>query len=462
MSVIDALAEGYDNERKSDNFIFYGLSDDEILRRLMVKNPDIVGISILFSNLASEALRIARMIKNSIPTAQIVLGGHHPSAMPKKILENYEFVDFILTGEADETLVELCRVMSTDAKRYSGIRGLYWRDENSQIINNDSELPLEYRGVEFQYMSKRFSPNPNKLHDLPLPAWDLFPMESYWASNVRLGASDTFKERYGVMVSTRGCPHVCDFCTSPLMGGFRNYRKRDNEDVIREVLHLKSLYGIDEIQFLDDNFFVSRHRVKELLKMISERCQGMLFSVPAGTEVNTLDEEIISLLSSAGFYRITLAIESGNKDIQEARIDKHVNLEKVPNTIYLLRKYGIEVRAFFMIGFPGESRQSIEHTAEYALSLDLDDFAISVVTPLPGTPLFDEAVSKKLLSEDFDPNDIRYSVSSIKIDGMSSDEVEQVRYETWAFHQDRKRKQREHSFFKSRRDFQVTGFSTIK
>ena len=461
VKVIDSLAEGYDNERRVENFIFYGLSDNEICDRIKEINPTMVGISILFSNLACEALRIAKIIKNERPHIKLVLGGHHPSSMPDKIMSLHHYIDFILIGEADETLVKLCRGLVTGDDALSHIRGLCWRDSQGDVINNDRLLPSEYKGVDFQYFSRKFSPNPTSLDRLPFPAWDLFPMDAYWSSSVRLGASDTFKERYGVMVSTRGCPHICDFCTSPLMGGFKNYRKRSNQDVIDEILYLRAEYGIEEIQFLDDNFFVSRLRVKELLKLISEHCKGMLFSVPAGTEANTLDEEIISLLATAGFYRITLAIESGNPEIQEARIDKNVDLSKVPVTIELLRKYGLEVRAFFMIGFPGESRDSIHNTASYALSLDLDDFAISVVTPLPGTPLFEEALAKNLLSVEFDPNDIRYSVSSIKIEGMSSEEVESVRRETWKVHQVKKRKDGNDLRFRSQVEFSTAGFTSI-
>ena len=321
VNVIDALAEGYETERKIDNFIFYGLSDDQIITRILLLKPAIVGISILFSNLANEALRLARLIKTASSDTKILLGGHHPSAMPFRILHDNQHIDFILSGEADNTLVMLCKVLMSDGGQFEQIRGCYWRSNDGRVHGSDRNIPIEYKGFEFAYVSRKFSPNPS-VDSLTFPAWDLFPMEAYWRSSVRLGASDTFRERYGVMVSTRGCPHICDFCTSPLMGGFKNYRKRDNHEVVDEILYLRSKYGIEEIQFLDDNFFVSRLRLKGLLKLISERCNGMLFSVPAGTEANTLDEEIIALLSNAGFYRITLAIESGNKEIQQSRIDK--------------------------------------------------------------------------------------------------------------------------------------------
>ena len=253
-----------------------------------------------------------------------------------------------------------------------------------------------------------------------------------------MGASDVLSIRYAVMVSTRGCPHICNFCTSPLMGGFKNYRKRDNDDVIAEIKWLHDEFNVAEIQFLDDNFFVSKLRVKDLCRRLATNFPDMKFSVPAGTEINALDNEMIDLLANANFYRLTLAIESANPDIQSEQIDKHVNLDRIPELIQYAQNNGIEVRAFFMIGFPGESRESVLRTAEFALSLNLDDIALSVVTPLPGTPIGDETLSKKQLRDDFNPNDIRYSVSSIRIEGMSADELEDVRRNTWLAHQSRK------------------------
>ncbi|MGE4221105.1 MAG: radical SAM protein, partial [Alphaproteobacteria bacterium] len=320
-------------------------------------------------------------------------------------------------------------------------------------------------GSAFRYYHRKDGPNPGALETLPLPAWDLFPMDAYWQSEVRAGGGDVQRERYAVMVSTRGCPHVCFYCTSPLMGGYKGYRKRTNEDVVREIAWLRDEFGVEEIQFLDDNFFVSAPRVKDLCRRLAAEFPEISFSVPAGTEVNALDEEMIDLLAAANFHRITLAIESGNPDIQANQINKHVDLARVPEVVKAIRARGMEVRGFLMIGFPGESRESILHTADYAMSLELDDFALSVVTPLPGTPVHDEAVAKGLLAENFNPDDIRYSVSTIRIDGMTADEIEAVRRETWRRHQEAKRaraanaESKVHRRFETVADYAAAGFS---
>lgn len=459
--VIDMLAEGYDNERYTKQFVYYGLSFEETIERIKKSNPDVIGVSVLFSNLAMEAYRLVKALRKAFPDKYIIMGGHHVSAMPLRVMENQD-LDFVLTGESDLTLVQLCDALNGRGS-LRDIRGLYWRDGENIIDNSSGFVPI-VKGNDFKYFTRKDSPNPNDVMELPLPAWHLMPMEKYWSSKVRPGAGDLQRERYAVMVSTRGCPHTCYFCTSPLMGGYKNYRKRTNDDVIREIRWLHDEYGVREILFLDDNFFVSKPRVKELCKLLAKEFPDMAFSVPAGTEINALDEEMIDLLAEANFYRLVLAVESSNQEIQDGLIDKRVDLSRVPKIIEYIKSKGMEVRAGFMIGFPGEKRASIESTAKFALSLDLDDFVLSVVTPLPGTPLHDECVAKGLLSEDFDCDDIRYAISSIKIEDMSADEIESLRRNVWLTHQRNKREQKKgiqrnvHVKFETVDDFATAGF----
>jgi radical SAM superfamily enzyme YgiQ (UPF0313 family) len=464
VTVVDMLAEGYEEERYTEQFVYYGLTTEAALARIAAADPDMIGISILFSNLAAESFRLVEAIKRRFPDKKIVLGGHHPSAMPAKVMERPE-VDFVLVGEADSTLLQLCDALNgrTDI---DGVKGLFYRREEGAVVDTMATAASALDGGDYRYFFRKDGPNPGDLKKLPKPAWDLFPMQAYWSSEVRAGGGDVQREKYAVMVSTRGCPHVCFYCTSPLMGGYKGYRKRTNEDVIAEIRWLRDEFGVEEIQFLDDNFFVSKPRVKDLCRLLAEHFPDMVFSVPAGTEVNALDEEMIDLLAEANFYRLVLAIESANPEIQADKIDKRVDLSRVPEVIRYIKSRGMEARGYLMIGFPDETRESIEHTASYALSLDLDDFALSVVTPLPGTPVFDEAVQRGLLVDTFNPNDIRYSISSIRIDGMTPEEIEDVRRSTWRKHQKRKqdRRAREpgrkvHRRFDGAGDFSTAGFA---
>jgi radical SAM superfamily enzyme YgiQ (UPF0313 family) len=206
---------------------------------------------------------------------------------------------------------------------------------------------------------------------------------------------------------------------------------------------LVSKYGVEEIAFLDDNFFVSKPRVKKLLKLIAKEFPNVLFHVPGGTEVNALDHEMIDLLAEANFFKVLIAIEAADQSVQNSLIDKKVKVDRVPETIEYLKKKGIETRALFMIGFPGETRQQIQKTVDLAKSLDVDDFYISIVTPLPGTPVYDECLQKGLFVDGFDVNKHRYSAAQIKLPDTTPEELEQIRRDVWqeVFNEKRKKMQ---------------------
>ena len=167
------------------------------------------------------------------------------------------------------------------------------------------------------------------------------------------------KEKYAVMVSTRGCPWTCEFCTSPLMGGYKAYRRRTNEEVVSEIRWLTETFGVEEIKFLDDNFFVSKPRVKSLLSLLALEFPKLVFSVPSGTEVNALDYETVDLMAEANFYRVTLAIEAGDEEVQKARVNKNVKVGRVAQLVEYIKSKGIQTHALFMIGFPDETREQI-------------------------------------------------------------------------------------------------------
>jgi anaerobic magnesium-protoporphyrin IX monomethyl ester cyclase len=256
-------------------------------------------------------------------------------------------------------------------------------------------------------------------------------MEAYWQSVVRTGGGDAIGQRYAVMLSTRGCPHVCNFCTSPLQSGYRAYRKRELESVIEEVRWLIDTYGVDEIQFVEDNFFVSKKRVKDLLKILASEFPDTVFWNTGGVEVNALDEEMIDLMAAANFHRAILAIESGDPDMQEAAVDKKVKLDRLPKIVSYLQEKNIDLKALYMIGFPGETRAQVERTVEFALNLGVLDFNLSIVQPLPGTPLYDECLSKGLFIEGTTVNNLNFGKSNIRLPDLTPEELEDIRRSVW-------------------------------
>ncbi|MBT3331240.1 MAG: B12-binding domain-containing radical SAM protein [Rhodospirillaceae bacterium] len=465
VSVIDAVAEGYDNEWHIEPYIHYGLSDDDILARLEEFAPDVVGISVLFSTAIREAHALCDRIKALRPDLPIVLGGQHPTGAPVRVMDNQN-VDFVLLGEADITLIDLMSALNGE-RALESVTALYYRDGNEVVTTMANVKPV-VQGDGWNYYNRKDAGIPTDLDGLPLPAWHVLPMEAYWTTHVRIGGGDAQRDRYAVMMSTRGCPHACYFCTSPLQSGFKGYRRRSNENVIAEIRWLRDEYGVQEIEFLDDNFYVSKPRVKKLLKEIAKEFPDMTFGVPAGTDVNALDEDVIDLMAEANFYKALLAIEAGDPELQSALIDKKVDLHRVPEVVAYLKSKGIETRALFMIGFPEETRDQIASTVKMARELDIDDFYISLVTPLPGTPLFDECAAKGILVEGFDVDNIRFSHASITLPDTSGEELETIRRVVWQenFEENRRRmgdrlKDDRASRIQNIKEYEHLGFRTL-
>ena len=409
VEVLDTLIEGFDrNTPHDDNSVTYGLENGEIKRRIGESNPDLIGISCMISNRSREALAICKVAKEMAPEAHVVLGGQHFSGMPESLLSSG--ADYILKGEADNSLVRLIDAVNT--------------------CGNQAEIP----GIVLKDGSKIFQ---NTLYDfpdvtsLPDPVWRLFPLEKYWdAGMCDYEINETGRKKFMIVITSRGCPHNCDFCTSPFISG-RKYRQRNIEDVVREVRLYKELYAIDRIYFWDDNFFVNKNRTKKLLEELIRNFSDITFEVTSGSEVNSLDDETIGLLAKAGFKKLFLAVESPNEDIQAGMIDKKVNITRVPSLVKKIREAGMIAEGSFMVGFPGETKNQVDRTFELVKTFNFDRISISIVNPLPGTRLYKYCVANGLLYEDFDPCNIRWSVENIKLPDVARGYIAKRRREVW-------------------------------
>ncbi len=466
VAVLDMLAEGYNKERLIDSDLIYGLDTNDLIDRIEKERPDIIGVSVLFSFVIKNALELCEEIKKKFPNIYIVLGGHHPSAMPIETMVN-DAVDFVLVGEAEISIVKLMDALS-GLIGIESVPSLYYR-QNDKILNTMTNKKPVVEGNGWAWYRPKDSGIPSKLDDLPRPLWEIFPMDTYWASNVRIGGGDVVRSRNAVMLSSRGCPHVCFFCSSALTSGYKGFRLRDLDEVVKEIRWLKDTYDVQEIDFLEDNFFASKTRVRQVLERFALEFgdSDLIFSAPGGTEVNKLDKEIIDLMVKARFFKVLIAIESGDQEMQDSRIDKKVELDRVFDVVGYLKEKKIEVRALYMIGFPGEKKSQIMKTIELAKSLPVDDFYISIVTAVPGTPMYDECVRDNLFVEGYDVGDIRFSASRIKLPDTTAEELESLRRNTWleAFEARRKAMNREietkHKKFDSIGEYERVGFVSL-
>ena len=407
VQILDVLGEGYENERDFCGSILYGLSEEAIRNRIRSFNPDLVGVSCLFSNRGAEALNLCKIAREEAPTAHIVLGGQHPTGSPH-LIRNPD-IDYIIYGEAENALVELIDCINADGN-----------------LKNVSQIILEDHGNLFRSNTYKLP----AVDKLPYPAWHYLDLQKYWDIGLADYEVSEGVKKFMVMIASRGCPHACYFCTAPVMTD-RKYRQRSVEDVVSEIRHNRSTHGINEVHFWDDNFFINKKRTKELLRTLIREFPGMTFQVPSGSEINAIDEEIIDLMAGAGFKKLFMAVESPNEETQNDLIDKKVDLKRIGGLVEKLRSVGIISEGSFMIGFPTETKSQIDRTFERATEFGFDRISMCIVNPLPGTPLYDQCVDNNQLYPDFNPQNIRYSNENIKLDGVERGYISERRRQVW-------------------------------
>ena len=361
--------------------IHYGLTLKQLEERIEELKPDIVGISCFFSSRFPAASEVAKVIKNIDPKITIVTGGVHPSLMPQKVCSRPEF-DYVVIGEGEESFVSLVSAIETKSD-IAHIDGIAFKRDGNVFVNPKT----------------RFN---NDLDILGYPDWELFDLARYLdLHEKRWGLGDG---RYAPMVTSRGCPHHCTFCSIHGVMGSK-YRFRSAEHVISEIEVLVSKYGIDEISFEDDNFTHDRQRFIKICQGIIEKNIKIKWNTPNGVHVGSLDEEAIHWAKMAGCDSLNLAVESGDETIRNRVIKKGLKSEKIYEVAKACHKAGIRPNAYFVIGMPGESDTSVNNTQKYIEDLHFDNLSIFIATPTPGTSFYDECVAKGYIKPDLYENE---------------------------------------------------------
>jgi magnesium-protoporphyrin IX monomethyl ester (oxidative) cyclase len=237
------------------------------------------------------------------------------------------------------------------------------------------------------------------LDSLPFPAWHLLPIEKYIQVGQAHGSQK--RKRYASMITSRGCPGRCVFCSIHSVWGYK-WRARTPENVVSEIEKLVAEYNMREIHFEDDNLTLSKQRMAKICDLIVERGLDISWATPNGVAVQTLDLDILEKMKKSGCYHLSFGIESGDPYVLKKIIHKPLSLDKVKSVINWSKKLGIWTHGFFVIGFPGESPQSVQRTIDFSKETDIDSANFFIATPYPGTPLHFLASSKGSLNDCFD------------------------------------------------------------
>jgi anaerobic magnesium-protoporphyrin IX monomethyl ester cyclase len=335
-----------------------------VMKRVGDFSPDLLGVSAL-SFESAELHELAALVKKTHPKIPIIAGGPYVTTATNTAFADQN-LDFVARCEGEQTLLELCNFLFRGQGALDQIPGLGFREKGGARINPDR-------------------PFQDDLDALPFPAWDLIKVEKYF-DLPRFGTTYVHKEYMSVMTS-RGCPFKCTYCHRVFGVGFR---PRSPENVIAELELLQKNFGVREIFFVDDCFNCKPGRAKEICELILKK--GLKFSItfPNGLRGDMMDEELLDKLKAAGTYRITYAVETASERLQKF-LKKNLNLEKVKNIIEQTDRRDILVDAFFMVGFPGETRAEVMQTLDFAINSKLHSMNIWFVTPFEGTELYEQA-----------------------------------------------------------------------
>lgn len=374
VKILDAPLLGFNQERRlAWNYMEWGLSPEEIVRQTLEFNPQVAGLSCMFSHQMPLVAKISSAIKQMAPDIITVAGGTHPSFLPGESLQMAPGLDFIVLSEAEHSFPQLLQAIAQGCP-FTAIDGLAWK-ENGQLKINPKTRFVE------------------KLDELPFPARELLDLETYFKVNLPF-AYYSKHNRNVSFITSRGCPFKCGFCSSCNYWGNR-IRYRSIENVLEEMRELKSRYKVSELKFEDDNLLFDKKRAKRLFRAMCEEKLNFSWNMPNGALVASLfDEELVGLMKDSGCFEVTLAIESGNQEVLDKIIHKPLNLSQVERAVKNLKDHEIDVHSYFIVGFPGETREQIKDTFRFARKSGLDNAYVFMFNPLPGSALFEECIQK--------------------------------------------------------------------
>jgi len=392
-AVFDMACEGYNNIVEDDTYVTYGSSFKDLKDRMEKERADAVGISCMFTAREKNTKELCGQIRKIDKSVPIILGGLHPSLFPEDFIEN-GFADYVVMSEGEERLVKLIDCLN--AGKPPDFDGIAYRDSGA----------LKVRPVEGKIKD---------LDSVPFPARDLVDMESY----IKIGAPYapfSYKKRVAQILATRGCPNKCNFCSTVSYWG-RVLRFRSVDNIIGEMRILKDKYGIEEIQFVDDNMTANKKFARELFTRMKEF--DFKWCTPHGLMFNSLDAELIKLMADSGAYQLTFAIESASPRVLKEIIHKDVNLGAVRGIVTEAHKYDISVHGMFVMGFPGEKKEEIMQSLEFPFHAGFDSVSFFVVNPLPGSELYGFCKEKNYINEDYSAMD--FKTANINIPSDSAD-----------------------------------------
>ena len=339
--------------------IFDEMTTDAVDRTIQDHKIQVVGIGAMTCEMP-QAITEAKRLKAAHPNLKIVFGGPHPSADPEECLRTGA-VDFVIVGEGEIALAQLLEAIKTDGETHQ-IPGVW-------SLTGEGQLKANGR-----------APVPD-IESLPRPAYDLLDLERYF----QLDSPWHFPKspRAVQFITERGCPYQCSYCHDIHT---KKFRALPAEAVLDQMEWLVRDFGVREFMIVDDIFNFNLDRAKAICRGIMDRKLNVHLQFPNGVRGDRFDEDLIALMKQAGTHYMAIAIETVSAKFQKL-VRKNLKIDRATQSLTWARKNNIEVSGFFMIGFPGETREEVRQTLDFALSEPFDSVFVSIVAPFKGTKL---------------------------------------------------------------------------
>lgn len=342
---------------------------DDMIKEILSKEAKYIGFSTL-SPRYPTILKMCWKIKKTNPNAVIIVGGPHISGNPNDC--KYEGVDYGIVGEGEEALLELLNALESNSD-ITNIKNLVYK-KDGQVITNPRRPVIE------------------DLDTLPLPAWDLIDIKEY-RDPPYFG-----DEPHAGVFTSRGCPFDCTFCASKVTWG-RRVRFRSIENIMKEFTLLATKYGVKNMHFYDDQFAIRAARAIELVTAMQKANLGFKYYVQI--RADSITPELAKALKETGCVGTAMGVETGNEEMLKS-IRKKETKDQIRNAVKLLKQEGVPILTSYIIGLPGDTHETIQETLNFARELDTNQMKFMLLTPVPGTDVYNLAVERGLL----DPNDL--------------------------------------------------------
>jgi radical SAM superfamily enzyme YgiQ (UPF0313 family) len=352
--------------------VLEGLDFPALVSKVLAARPDMIGITGTTWT-RYEQFRSAKACKNILPDVPVILGGPHVTFTAHNTLDKLPYVDYVIKGEGEIPFSRLAEFYP-DIKKIRNVTSLTFRD-NGKIVDN----PVG------EFISD--------LDTLPEPARHLLDIKAY--------SQTLFGKKATTLMTSRGCPIFCSFCSTSVMWGAEN-RRRSPKKVADEIENLIKAYDLEAIWFFDDTLTLNRRHMVGLLDEIEKR--NLEFIWYCEIRVNTIDYDLLKRMHKLGCRYVSFGVESASERVLK-RIHKGIKLDQVRKVIDWCREFGIYTKAFFMFGLPDETYEDGMMTVNFLKEVDskISDVALSAgCSILPGTEVEQYAMQQGLMPADFD------------------------------------------------------------